>query len=292
MSARRRRSLLYLLLWLLPAAALAGQAPFLWRIKAPGATHFLLGSVHLLPPETQPFPAAFDQALDQADALLFETDMGSMNDPAVQQRMLAAAAAPQGLQSLISGETYAALGAYLARMQVPGSAFDPFEPWLVAVTLEVLRFQQAGFDPNLGVDATMFRRAQAAGKTIEWFESLEQQIDMLDGLSGPQAEAYLLATISDDLPGSPNPAELLRIWTQSDAAAMNAMVLDMQREYPAIYQRLLAARNARWMRTLEARLSGTQSQLIVVGAAHLVGPDGLLQKLQDLGYEAMPVEDR
>jgi uncharacterized protein YbaP (TraB family) len=50
-----------------------------------------------------------------------------------------------------------------------------------------------------------------------------------------------------------------------------------------VYQSLLVDRNRRWMPALESCLS-TRRCFIVVGAAHLVGPDGLVTMLRQRGY--------
>ena len=46
------------LLLLFSAGALAaGDAPFLWQVKGAKTTHYLMGSMHLLPASAQPLAA-------------------------------------------------------------------------------------------------------------------------------------------------------------------------------------------------------------------------------------------
>ena len=49
-------------------------------------------------------------------------------------------------------------------------------------------------------------------------------------------------------------------------------------------------RNRNWMEKIEMTLP-VQSVLIAVGAAHLLGPEGLIQLLRDRGYTVEPVKD-
>jgi hypothetical protein len=42
------------------------------------------------------------------------------------------------------------------------------------------------------------------------------------------------------------------------------------------------------MPTLKRLLDGGEPQLVVVGAAHLVGPDGLIAQLRARGYKVLP----
>jgi uncharacterized protein YbaP (TraB family) len=56
------------------------------------------------------------------------------------------------------------------------------------------------------------------------------------------------------------------------------------KKYPAAYQSLIVERNNNWIPQLEQCLTRTTPCMVVVGAAHLVGPDGLLALLQRKGY--------
>ena len=53
---------------------------------------------------------------------------------------------------------------------------------------------------------------------------------------------------------------------------------------PAIYERLLVARNRNWLPQLEALFNRSGRAFVVVGAAHLIGPDGLIAMLKAKGY--------
>jgi len=54
---------------------------------------------------------------------------------------------------------------------------------------------------------------------------------------------------------------------------------------PQMYQRLLVDRNRNWLPKLEALFIRRGHAFVVVGAAHLVGPDGLLTMLRAKGYQ-------
>jgi uncharacterized protein YbaP (TraB family) len=58
----------------------------------------------------------------------------------------------------------------------------------------------------------------------------------------------------------------------------------MKEEWPEMYKSMVFDRNAAWMPQIEEYLSTGAVPFIVVGAAHLHGPDGLLIQLKNLGY--------
>ena len=61
-------------------------------------------------------------------------------------------------------------------------------------------------------------------------------------------------------------------------------LVEMMRDYPDIYQSLLVKRNNNWMPHIERMMGDKKVEMILVGALHLVGKDGLLQQLRDKGY--------
>lgn len=63
----------------------------------------------------------------------------------------------------------------------------------------------------------------------------------------------------------------------------------MKRETPALYQRLLVQRNARWASRIKAMLDTPGTVFIAVGAAHLAGPDSVQAQLQKLGINSARV---
>jgi uncharacterized protein YbaP (TraB family) len=62
------------------------------------------------------------------------------------------------------------------------------------------------------------------------------------------------------------------------------MLLGSFSSNPVAYASLIAERNRNWMPQLDACLKRSAPCLVIVGAAHIVGPDGLLALLQRRGY--------
>jgi hypothetical protein len=56
------------------------------------------------------------------------------------------------------------------------------------------------------------------------------------------------------------------------------------REYPAVHQKIIVDRNRRWLPEIERMIEQGESTLVVVGAAHLVGKEGVIELLKARGY--------
>ena len=72
-------------------------------------------------------------------------------------------------------------------------------------------------------------------------------------------------------------------WRAGDTAAIERLLLKGMKESPAYYQSLVVDRNRRWIPRIESCLAAGNC-FIVVGAAHMVGSDGLIAMLKEKGY--------
>ena len=290
--SRRGLQLLSLLVCSAFAAGSAiadADAPFLWQVQGPKATHYLLGSVHLLPQGSGELPAGIQDAYDAADGVVFETDIDAIGQPQVQIAMLAAARSQQGLKAEIGDKMYAQLVKHTARIGMPVSACDPFRPWFCAMTIEVFSYRKAGFNGDNGIDKQIYGWARQDSKAVRWLEPPAAHIGLFTGM-GDALSREFLASAMDESGGDAgdDPAELLRAWRENDVGAIETLDRQLKAGYPGVYQRLLSDRNRSWMPQLKRLLDGGEPQLIVVGAAHLVGPDGIIPQLRARGYKVLP----
>ena len=82
-------------------------------------------------------------------------------------------------------------------------------------------------------------------------------------------------------------AEACRAWKAGDLSTVERFVLQDLKDDPLMYQRLLVERNRNWLPKIEALFARPGRAFVVVGAAHLVGPDGLLAMLKARGIRVV-----
>jgi uncharacterized protein YbaP (TraB family) len=56
------------------------------------------------------------------------------------------------------------------------------------------------------------------------------------------------------------------------------------KDYPEVHQKLIVERNHRWLAQIEKMIAQGGNTIVVVGAAHLVGKDGVVELLKQRGY--------
>lgn len=281
---------------LLAAGSLAGangaQAQearsILYRVEgASGATVYMLGSIHLLSADAYPLPQPVQAAYADAERLVFETSLDSLT--ARQQEMAMRGMYPAGksLRSEIPADLYARVEAAapaLAALGLSMPVLDRMEPWLVALMFQAVEWQKAGLTPEHGVDMHFTGRARQDGKPVGGLEPVEFQLGLFDGMSPEEQVSFLRQSLED----APRTAEQMRqivaAWRVGDAAAIDAIMNESMDDSPALFSRLLTDRNAAWVPQIEQMLRGSDDVLVVVGAAHLVGEQSVVEMLRRRGH--------
>ena len=267
----------------LPAAADSS----VWVVSKAGRQLFIGGTIHLLSEADYPLPDEFSQAYARADRLVFETDIAATQTPAFQQQMLQSLMYTDGrtLRSVLSATTYAELEKYCQSRGMPMLMLDGMRPQLVTVTLSMLELQRLGIT-SPGVDEYFYSQAQADHKPVQGLETAEQQLRFLAEMGQGREDELVLSSLREmeEMPALLE--QMRRAWRSGDEQQFAQAAVDsMRTDYPAVYQSMLVARNNAWLPVIEQMLSTPEIEYVLVGAAHLVGRDGVLLQLRQRGYE-------
>jgi uncharacterized protein YbaP (TraB family) len=258
----------------------------IWTVEKSGRIGWLVGSLHLLTADAYPLPPALDAAFATADVLVEEANPEELKAPAAAMQLVAKAMYPPGttLQSQVSKETFDKIARRAEKIGLPIERLQGFKPWMVALTLVALELQKGGFDPGLGLDQHFLARAPGAGKKVRTLETALEQIDFLESLSPQLQEGLVTASLEGADTELAQVQKIAAAWKAGETAPIeNLLLTDMKSVDAAIYETLLVGRNRRWVPQIEDCLS-QQRCFVVVGAAHLVGPDGLVAMLRAKGY--------
>jgi uncharacterized protein YbaP (TraB family) len=270
----------------LTTSTLAIGETSVWQVRSGDNTVYLGGTVHLLRASDYPLPTEFEQAYAASSKVYFETDISAMNDMAVQVQMLQQLMYndERSLKTVLNTEAYEALSAHTAKVGLPLMMLEKMKPGMVVSTLQVMEFQRMGFTPE-GVDMHFNTKAVADGKAIGQFETLQEQIGFLAAMGEGDESEFILVSLQELEETDTMMQDMINAWRSGDAEALSDLfVASMREEAPALYDSLLLSRNLRWLPEIEALLTDSLTEFVLVGAAHLVGEQGLLQLLASKGY--------
>jgi hypothetical protein len=275
----------------------SAPVPLLWKVSDGDNAVYLLGSFHLLRPSDYPLSPDVEKAFQHSKTVVFEIAPEEMDSPALALQMGQAAMRTDGtpLDSDLPPATRAKLSAWidahgdaLQKNGVPSQMLQMFDPWFVGLTVSIVDMTNLGLDPKLGLDRHFAEEAKAAGKTTAGLETGTQQIAFLDGMDHDEQLQFLQESL-DESDAARNEFERLHsAWRRGDVRTLwDGMAADMKRQYPKLYQHIDVERNDAWIPKIEQRLTtpGRDDTLVVVGALHLLGGDGVVEKLRAKGYK-------
>ncbi len=258
----------------------------LWRVRSATTTVFLLGSVHLMKPQSYPLADPIETAFDASSVAVFEVDLGAEGTAEAAVGALSAGMLPEGksLRDVVSLETWNLAKRRTAETGLDFSSMQRMRPWMVATTLAMNELQGAGYSPTDGIDRYFYRRAKSDEKTVLGLETIQFQLGLLEDLTREQDEAFLLQTVRELETVIPIVDELVEHWRRGRVDEVGALLKEGFLDFPELFKTLVTDRNTRWLSHFEELLSGAQPAFVVVGTLHLVGDDGIIEMLRNKGY--------
>jgi uncharacterized protein YbaP (TraB family) len=259
----------------------------LWRVSKDGSELFIGGTVHVLSQSDYPLPVEFEKAYKKAELIVFETDIQALALPENQQKFLQRVMykGDKTVKDDLSAKTYKVLIDYLSSKGLKIEQLKRYKSPMIMITLVFAELQRLGL-AETGVDKYFNQKALADGKALGELESFQVQLSVIENLGKGHEDEMVLSTIADMEKLSVVMNEMKESWRNGDVKTMEKLgVLPMKSEYPELYQLLLVKRNNAWIPKIEALLNTSEVELVLVGALHLVGSDGVFSKLQALGYK-------
>ena len=273
------------------SAATTDADPALWVVKDADTTIYLFGTVHVLKPGLSWFDEAVKDAFDKSGELVTEIKMPD-DQSAMVQRMLPKALDATGttLSSRLDAATLKGYAAALADLGMPAHAFDPFEPWMGAMTLSVMPLAKAGYDPTKGVESVLTAAAKESGKSTGELETLDQQIDYFDTMPMADQVQYLSSVVEQYPKMVGMIDDMVLAWGKGDVDALAAGMNAAMAKDPKVADILLYQRNARWADWIKTRMDQPGTVFIAVGAGHLAGEKSVQDYLAQKGLSVARVD--
>lgn len=296
-SRRFALSLALCLAFSLPAGALlkadeAAMAP-VWKVSDADSTVFLAGSVHLLREKDLPIPAAFDRVYAEAEEIVFEIDMATMMRPETAAEMRELGSLPQGeqLSDRFSDATMTRLRSYLKDRGMPEDFFETYTPGMVFLLLSSFEASRVGAKPELGLEMTYFAKSVKDKKPSRGLETIAYQISRLNRFDPLQIEELINGTLDEQPESEKTLDAITEAWKTGQAADLADVIGESETFSEELREILLVQRNRNWIPEIEKALATDRDVMFLVGAAHLVGEESVVDLLREKGLEVTQLKE-
>ncbi|WP_162341408.1 TraB/GumN family protein [Paenibacillus paridis] len=261
---------------------------FLWKTENAGNTVYLLGSIHIANKAMYPLRPEIQKAYDASNFLVVEADITKMDDEAVQQQVLDISVYKDNttLKDHISAEAYKKLGEILQENGLETHALDTFKAWNVSTALDYLTSAKSGFDAGIGIDAHFLQQANVSQLPILELESIEYQLNMFNNFSDKLQEEMLNSSIEQYYAESSSIDALSEMWATGNEEQLLELTQSTMTN-DEFYKALLSDRNVPMVDKITGYLNGGEKKtyFVVVGAAHMIGQDGIVPLLEKKGFK-------
>ena len=284
------------------ATAPAAEHPlYLWRAESPGSTVFIAGSVHILKPSLYPLPEAYDAAFAAADSLVVEVNVGALDPTELQVKTISYATLPNGqrIQTVLPEPLVGELAMSLRRYGVPLAQVETLKPAFLMNQIVLLRLTSLGYQGEHGVEQHYLR--QLDNRRLLELETLDEQLALLFNQPMDLQQQLLIDTLAQEAEIEPLVAGMIGAWFSGDDTLFMEMFeaqsgdSELARQFT---EQLLDERNAGMAERIASYLTsghgaeGGRTYFVLVGAAHLIGDQGIVAQLARLGLSAERLTSR
>jgi len=300
MLKRRHIHAVFIMLLAFLGAAQAQQAApaqpkprrfLMWKATSPSATVYLVGSIHVGNSGMYPLPKEVESAFAAAKVLAVEINIKNADQAKMIGLVQKYGMYPDddSLTKHLSKETQAALDDYCTKHNVPRMGMEKLKPWVMAVTIAAMAWQQAGEDPSQGVDMHFLNESKPPQR-IDELETMESQLSIFAEATEEEQQKMLESILKQGDKVKDLIKRIEAAYLSGDPEALQK-VMDEQDDVgsKSLEKKLLDDRNVTMTEKMEEYLKGKEPIFAVVGAAHIIGDKGIAKQLRDKGYKVEQV---
>ena len=272
----------------------------IWQAQKDDRQITLAGTMHIYDPRLDPIRDSLRDDVAAADLILLEAtpaeEQQLMDLMTTQPDILFINEGPT-LPELLDEATWQQIADAARSRNVPAFMAAKMQPWYLSMVLSIPACASADLMAgNRGLDAMVIEDAIAADVPMQALEPYTTVFDIFQNDPIDEQIAYLLVSL-----GAPDQQEQIfiatldryfardvgRLWELSRIAMADVPGIS-EDEAATIFaeaeQALLIDRNLNWMPVIKDAVAQHDDIVVAVGAAHLIGENGLLQLLENDGW--------
>lgn len=295
LSSKKIFILLALITILLISSSLLEAKLPLWKIENGDNDLYLLGSVHIMPKEVYPLHAQINEVFDESEVLVVEVDATSLDQKAINSfiKQKAIFRDSTTLQDVIGEELYIEIEPILITLGFPKESIKRYRPWFIGLNLGVAGIKKLNLDLGDGIDIHFLNKAHERNMEIIELETATSQFEMLSS-SSDSVQIGQIEYAKDNYEKAGTVfLNMLEAWKAGDTDSLAALsrerIKKEAKEIPSFneyYDKLFVNRDTEFIKQIKELMQKEDKKdyLVIVGAFHLVGEDGVIARMREEGY--------
>ena len=235
-----------------------------------------------------PLPQRIMDAFEHASALVVEVDIRKTNQSSTMALLGEMGFYHDGssLQTHLSASQYQRLAEKVEQFGLPLDAIKVQKPWLAVLSLSAISVKDQGFSEHFGVDQYFLNRA--ANKRVIEIESIEKQLRLMNGFSDKEQSWMLDQSLNELDQADVELKAMVGNWKTGDEKRFEQQItkgFPKDKISQSIYNAVFIDRN-KTMASNIVRMAVAEPGIyfVVVGAGHMIGPEGIPTLLKNKGY--------
>lgn len=264
-----------------------GGSTLLWRIEHPDIyngirSSYIFGTIHLDDRRIMDIPDSVMKRLEVADTLMLELELNASGSVDMLRKMLFTDG--RKLTQIIGETTYNEVKNALIESgnQLPGDVLTVLKPWAAMLLLVRPENKSGTF-----LDKKLADLARKAGIRVQGLETFNEQLSVFDDIAINDQVSLLHSTIDSLAEKDLAYQQMLNAYIDGDLEKLVSIAdgqqPDDKRLAKLINTKLIFERNQRMFNRMQKHLQAGNT-FVAVGALHLPGEQGLLNKLSNAGY--------
>ena len=259
----------------------AEKKNFLWEIKSNTTKAYLLGSIHLGKETMYPLDTVIENRFNECDNLVVETNVKGTEALGLAASIDMMYGADSTVKDELSEFRYEKLKEIASYCSLPSILLNKVRLGYSLIFLQLQKLNDMGYAPNYGIDLHFLNKAE--GKKVLELESAESQISLMNSLI--EAADTSIIDLEYFKTGIETMDSLVYAWQNGDIEFLEELlssesaVLSIGGDEMSF--KLNDERNFQMLEIIEKYLESNEKYFIIVGAAHLVGENGLINLLRE-----------
>lgn len=278
--------IVFTILFLNLSLLLKGKS-FIWELDFNGVKSYILGSVHMMKKNVFPLKKEIEDAFENSKYLVVEADISPGKTAELIKLTLENAnyADKSNLKDHLTEKTFKLVKKKMDELGMSIDYFKTFKSWFVAMTITSMELVKLGFNPKFGIDKYFIDRAK--DKVLVELEGIKYQMNLFNNFTDKENESFLVSIINEASSMGKNIDKMVNAWNIGDTEGMLKMVEQDRGKNPGmeeLFNAIIEKRNKRMAEKIGDLVKEGKAVFVVVGAAHLIGKEGVINLLRMNGF--------